>query len=303
MPGTSSVAVGPTVMVALERRGIRSWNTSPLSVSLPPLAASWLTVSRRMSPAGTFTSKVRRRRTSMPPAPVTRTASVVRPDLAGLELEGLALALVGAERDAALEAGLRLGAGLGLVGAGDGVGAGRAFDVVDGKLEAGLIAKRQEARARDGERDGIAHDHVLAGGAELVRAPRHGVEPHGAVEVGHLELDLGRAVGADFDDAGEQRERRLDRRAALHGHAAVAAVAARAQRAALGAHAVDQAAVDVADLGAEPALAEEPVLRLGRLEAREVEDAEVGGGDRDARLLALGQPGRPSRARSAWRRT
>ena len=59
-------------------------NTSLLSVSLPPLAASWLTVSRRMSPAGTFTSKVRRRRTSMPPAPVTRTASVVRPTSLGL---------------------------------------------------------------------------------------------------------------------------------------------------------------------------------------------------------------------------
>ena len=77
---------------------------------------------------------------------------------------------------------------------------------------------------------------------------------------GMLELDRGRAVGADLDDAGEQRQRRLDRRAALHRHAAVAAVAAGAQLAALGAHAVDQAAVEVADLDAEPALAEEPVL-------------------------------------------
>ena len=30
---------------------------------------------------------------------------------------------------------------------------------------------------------------------------------------------------------------------------------------------------------------------LGRLEAREVEDADIDGGDRDARLLAGGQPG------------
>ena len=114
------------------------------------------------------------------------------------------------------------------------------------------------------------------------------VSAHRAVEVGQLELDLGRAVGADFDDAGEQRQRLLDRRAALHRHAA-AAVAAGAQLAALGAHAVDQAAVEVADLGAEPALAEEPAFGLGRLEARQVEDADVDGGNRDARLLAGGQ--------------
>ena len=37
-----------------------------------------------MSPAGTLTSKVSRRRTSMPSGPVTRTASVVRPTSAGL---------------------------------------------------------------------------------------------------------------------------------------------------------------------------------------------------------------------------
>ncbi len=84
MPGTSSDAVGPTVMVALERRAIRSVKTSLLSVSLPPLAESWLTVRRRMSPAGTFTSKVRRRCTSMPLGPLTRTASVVRPTSVGL---------------------------------------------------------------------------------------------------------------------------------------------------------------------------------------------------------------------------
>ena len=83
MPGTSRVAAGPTVMVAFERRGIRSWKRSEVSVILPPLAASELTVRRLMSPAGTLTSKVRRRRTSMPSGPVTRTASVVRPTSPG----------------------------------------------------------------------------------------------------------------------------------------------------------------------------------------------------------------------------
>ncbi len=61
--------------------------------------------------------------------------------------------------------------------------------------------------------------------------------------------------------------RRLDRRTALHRSHRPGAVAARAQLAALGAHAVDQAAVEVADLGAEQALGEEPVLRRGRLDS------------------------------------
>ena len=75
--------MGPTVMTALERRGIRSWKRSAPRVILPPLAASELTVRRLMSPAGTLTSKVRRRRTSMPLGPVTRTASVVNPTSPG----------------------------------------------------------------------------------------------------------------------------------------------------------------------------------------------------------------------------
>ena len=143
-------------------------------------------------------------------------------DLVGLELERLALALAGVEGDGALEAGLRLAAGLGLIAARDGVGAGRAFDVVDGQFQPRLVAQREEARRRDRDRHRIAHDHVLRGGADLVAAPGHGREPHRAVEVGQLELDLGRAVGADFDDAGEQCQRRLHRRAALHGHAPAA---------------------------------------------------------------------------------
>ena len=51
---------------------------------MPPLGASVATDMRRMSPAGTFTSKVSVRLTSMPPGPVTRTASLVRPTSLGL---------------------------------------------------------------------------------------------------------------------------------------------------------------------------------------------------------------------------
>ena len=50
---------------------------------LPPLACSELTDRRLMSPAGTFTSKVSLRRTSIPFGPVTRTASTVRPTSSG----------------------------------------------------------------------------------------------------------------------------------------------------------------------------------------------------------------------------
>ena len=71
-------------------------------------------------------------------------------------------------------------------------------------------------------------------------------------------------VGADLDDAGEQRERRLRRQIALE---IAAAVAAGMQRAGDALHAVDQQAVEVADLDRELALAEEIVGRVGRLVA------------------------------------
>src|SRR5262249_12264059 len=93
------------------------------------------------------------------------------------------------------------------------------------------------------------------------------------------------------NDAGVERQGLLDRRASLHRRPGGRAVAARAQRAAFGAHAVDQAAVEVADLAAEPPLAVEPGLGFGRLEARQIEDADVDRGERDARLFAHGEPG------------
>src|SRR6186997_434769 len=134
MPGTSSDAVAPTVTVARERFGMRSLKMSRDRVSLPPFAGSLLTVRRRTSPAGTFTSKVRRRRKS----------------LAFARLEG----------DGTLEARLRLCAGLDLVLARDGVGAGGAFHIVQGQFQPRLVSEREEARGGDRQRHGIAHDHV-----------------------------------------------------------------------------------------------------------------------------------------------
>ena len=90
-----------------------------------------------------------------------------------------------------------------------------------------------------------------------------------AVEIGKLEVDVGAAVGADLDDAGIERHDRLDRRVALHLRAG--RVAARAQLAAFGAHAVDQPAIEIADLEAELGLGIEPLLRRRCFELGEVE--------------------------------
>ena len=109
----------------------------------------------------------------------------------------------------------------------------------------------------------------------------------GAGEVRNVEGDLGGAVGADRHDAGIERERLLRRRAALQ--LGAARVAAGPDLAARALHAVDQLAVEVADFGGEPALAEVVVVRRRRLVVGEVEDADIDGGNHDARLLAGGR--------------
>ena len=67
-------------------------------------------------------------------------------------------------------------------------------------------------------------------------------------------------------------------------------VAAAPDLAARALHAVDELAVEIAELGGEPALAEIVVVRRRRLVVGEIEDADVDGGDDDARLLAGGKP-------------
>ncbi len=91
----------------------------------------------------------------------------------------------------------------------------------------------------------------------------------------------------DRDDAGIERERRLGRRAALQ--VRPPPIAAGADLAARALHAVDQLAVEIADLGRELALAEIIVVRRRRLVVGEIENADIDGGDDDARLLA-GEP-------------
>ena len=58
-------------------------------------------------------------------------------------------------------------------------------------------------------------------------------------------------------------------------------------------HAVDQPAVEVADLDPELALAEVMAVGVGRLEAGQVQDADIDRGDGDIGLGSGGEARRP----------
>ena len=158
-----------------------------------------------------------------------------------------------------------------------------AFDIVEVDMDLRAVAEIEEARQGRRDDDGVAHDHVGFGRADLRFRPRDRHHPDRAVERRQVEGDARRAVGADLDHAGEQRQRRLGRQIAFE---AAGAVAAGLQRAGRALHAVDQHAVEVADVDGELALAEEIAARVGRLVAGEIEDADVDRGDRDLRLFA-----------------
>ncbi len=141
-----------------------------------------------------------------------------------------------------------------------------------------MVAEREEAGQGARDDDGIAHDHLGLGAADLGLRPGRRHDADRAVEGGQIERHLRFAVLIDAHDAGIERERLLCRQVALDAGAAVAADMDRA-RGAL--HAVDEQAVEIADVDGELALAEEIVFRIGRLEAGDVEDADVDRRDRD----------------------
>ena len=172
--------------------------------------------------------------------------------------------------------------GDGALGAdGEIVGARRALDVVEVEVHRALVAGQQKARQGRGQHHRIAHDHVARGAADLVLAPGHRHDAHGPGEGRNLERDLGLA-GAHFDNAGVQRQRRLRRRAAVQFGAGVAAGPDLSARAL---HAVDELAVEIADLGGELALAEIILVGRRRLVVGQVEDADIDGGHHDAGLI------------------
>ncbi len=132
------------------------------------------------------------------------------------------------------------------------IGAGRAVGVVHQQGQRGLVAGRQEARQHHVGDHGIAHDQLGIGLADRGGAERDRHQAQLALEIGHVERHRRGAVGGQLDDSREQRDRfgRHHRQAAAAD--AVAALAQPADRAV----AVEQPAVIVADLDAEPALAE-----------------------------------------------
>ena len=131
---------------------------------------------------------------------------------------------------------------------------------------------------------GIAHGHVAGSAADLVLRPRHRHHPHGAREFRDVEATSAVPSAADADDAGIERDRRLGRRAALQ--LRPGGVAAAANLAAGRLHAVDELAVEIADIGGEPALAEIVIVGRGRLVVGQIEDADIDRGDDEARLFA-----------------
>ena len=170
----------------------------------------------------------------------------------------------------------------------DAVVAGLPFDIVDVEMHGAAIAVEQEARQRRGDHHLIADGDVGLRAADLVARPRHRHHAGGAGEVRDVEHDLGGAVGLDRDHARIERERLLRRRAALQLRRRD--VAAAPDLAARALHAVDELAVEIAELGSKAPLAEIVVVRRRRLVVGEIEDADVDGGDDDARLLAGGKP-------------
>ena len=155
-----------------------------------------------------------------------------------------------------------------------------------------LVAGRQEARQAGRDHDRIAHDHVGLGMADAVRRPGDRHDADGAVELRDVEAD-GRLAVARRAAPGRRRRRPASRVGGLPLHRHLRAVAAGAERAGGAERAVDQAAVEVAHLEAELALAEIPGLRIGRLVVGQVEDADVDGGDRDIGLARRRQRRRP----------
>src|SRR5690606_32821350 len=104
---------------------------------------------------------------------------------------------------------------------------------------------------------------------------------------GHIRF----AIRPDGDDAGEQRHRRLRRRRSIESTALGIIAAAGANLTGRAERPIDQLAIDVAPVIAELALPEIPGVRLRRLEAREIENAEIDRRDGYIGFLALRQSG------------
>src|SRR5690606_1217375 len=97
----------------------------------------------------------------------------------------------------------------------------------------------------------------------------------GAVELRNVERNLGLAFTIDLNGAGEEGDQLFGRRIALGDQSA--AVAAGTDAAEGASRSVDQPAVEVPHLDAQPALAEIEVDRGRGRVAGEIEDADIDG--------------------------
>ncbi len=169
---------------------------------------------------------------------------------------------------------------------GDLIIAGRAVDIVDQERRLGLVAGREEARHRQNRRHRIAHRHRTRSGAELVGAPRDRHQAQLAVEVWHVERHRDGAAFADFHRPFKKRDR-------LHRHNGQALAAELVAAEALcGAQiGVENAAIIIAHIDAEPLLAIVVRYRVRRREFRQPKDAFIDRRDRQAHLLPARRAG------------
>ncbi len=161
---------------------------------------------------------------------------------------------------------------------------GRAFDIVDEERARGLVVWRQETRQAQVRDDGIAHRQRHRSLTELIGVVGNGHQPQLTDIVGDVEFDRAVAFAVQLHEARIERDRsRRDDRKALATAEIVAAGAEFADRAVLR---LDETAVVVADVEAEPALTEEVIGRRRRHEVRELEDALVDGRERQIGVAA-----------------
>ena len=167
--------------------------------------------------------------------------------------------------------------------------AGQAVRVVQGDGELSGVAGGEEAGHGDVLDHRVSDDHGGLRGADLGGVVADGHQAQLAFEVGDLDRDVGGAVRADGDRAGEQG----DDLGALHGKAGaagLAAIAAFVDVAGIGA-AVEEVAVIVADVQAEVELAVEERERVRRGVAGELQDAFVDRRQSDVGRVPLREAG------------
>ena len=149
------------------------------------------------------------------------------------------------------------------------------------------IAVEQEPRQRRRQDHRVTNDHIANGATDPVLGPCDRHHARGAGEIRNVEDDLGGAVGFDCDNTGIERERLLCGRRALQLGRRIASGPDLAARTL---HAVDQLAVEIADIGGEPTLAEIVVVGRGRLVVGQIQNPDVDRGDDDPCVLSGGEP-------------